>query len=203
MPTGYTASVGEGKVTELKDFVLNCARAFIPTCRDSDAPLSYDTKPSDYYAQSLERTEAELARLEALSGAEWTDEFNKRVEDAKASDERYVADKKAQQDNYEAMLSKVRKWEPPTELHENLKRFMREQLDSSIQFDCGISSYTNPIMYEDVEQFKKRVIREARKSKIRAEESLLEEQHRIEKTNLYVKQLFESVGIVPTQKSDG
>lgn len=28
MPTGYTASVQEGKVTEFRDFAMECARAF-------------------------------------------------------------------------------------------------------------------------------------------------------------------------------
>ena len=37
---------------------------------------------------------------------------------------------------YEAMLRKVRAWQPPTSDHQGLKDFMIEQITGSIDFDC-------------------------------------------------------------------
>ena len=49
-----------------------------------------------------------------------------------------------QREAYEAMLEKVRAWEPPTPDHENFKRVMEEQITESIRFDCGTDRDSDP-----------------------------------------------------------
>ena len=57
MPTGYTASVADGRVTEFAPFALQCARAMgaLIMMRDEphDAPIPERFEASDYYSKSL------------------------------------------------------------------------------------------------------------------------------------------------------
>jgi len=47
-------------------------------------------------------------------------------------------------ERYEAMLAQVKAWTPPTSEHQGLKDFMVEQLEESIDFDCGTDYLTVP-----------------------------------------------------------
>lgn len=141
MPTGYTADVQDGTVTEFSEFAMQCARAFgaLITMRDepSDAPIPQEFAPSNYNAERLVEAQRDLARLEAMTESE-----QKAAADAanaaafKSWDDR-ESTKAEQRARYEAMIQKVEAWEPPTADHNELKRFMLRQLRESIEFDCG------------------------------------------------------------------
>lgn len=74
MPTGYTASVQDGKITEFRDFAMQCARAFgaTITMRDdpSDAPIPEAFEPENYNAKRLIEAQEEIARLNAMTDDE-------------------------------------------------------------------------------------------------------------------------------------
>lgn len=141
MPTGYTHNVGDGTLTEFRDFALQCARAFGALIDMRDEPLSAEIPeaiaPTTYYSERLAESEALLAALDRMSddeirqateahNAECTAAYRKRCQDLQDTRERYLA-----------MLAKVREWTPPTPDHEGMKSFMAEQLITSIDFDCG------------------------------------------------------------------
>lgn len=140
MPTGYTCKVQSGDITEFKDFAMECARAFgaLVHMRDNpqDAEIPEVIEPSTFYAKELDKATADLAALEAMDD----ETIRERAADANVKAEKYyhdeVARRHAERARYYAMLDKVRAWTPPTPDHEDLKRFMTEQLCTSIDFDC-------------------------------------------------------------------
>jgi hypothetical protein len=139
MPTGYTHSISEG--ISFEKFTLNCAKAFgaLISIRDepSDAPIPTEIKPSDYNLKALKKAQADLKKYESMKLSEakllcqkqYDDEL-KRIQESELKNAKLKTD-------YELMLSKVKKWIPPTPEHEGLKKFMIEQIETSIQWDCG------------------------------------------------------------------
>lgn len=132
MPTGYTANVCDGKVTEFSDFAMQCARAFgaLITMRDdpSDAPIPEEFKPSTYSADRYSEAKEKLRELRALTPEQVEVRALCAYEEAVARvKQRNDADFR-QNDRIDAMLAKVAAWTPPTSDHVEMKNFMAEQL---------------------------------------------------------------------------
>ena len=142
MPTGYTADVQNGKITEFKDFAMQCARAFgaLVMMRDdpSDAQIPERFEPqTKYYDDKIAECEARLAALKAMS----PEEVREASLDAHAKAMERWYERKQERDlhrhRYESMLAKVRAWHPPTPDHAELASFMIRQLQESIDFDTS------------------------------------------------------------------
>ena len=136
MATGYTHPVVDGSVTEFPEFAMQCARAFgaLISMRDEpmDAEIPEEFRPSDYSAKKLAEMESKLAKLEAMTSVEaqqgadenYTTRLNAHLE--------YRAKMKLENERLEAMIHRVRDWVPPTKDHREMKKFMLEQLTSSL-----------------------------------------------------------------------
>jgi len=144
MPTGYTADI-ENDIS-FEDFILGCARAFGATMhqRDDnmkDRPKLRDTENS-YHVDALSEAKKKVAELESMRGVNDRTAYGKKViEEETASSQSYFNSKISLRNKYEAMLQKVYNWNPPTPDHDNLKKFMIEQITTSIDFDCD-TKYT-------------------------------------------------------------
>lgn len=139
MPTGYTVGVADGKVADFRTFALRCARAFGATAMQRDDPLTDPPKhrePSAYNAQALAAAQAEVVRLASMGADEARAEMESERAEIEASNERRRASTAVQRARYEAMLSEVSAWNPPTADHAELKTFMADQLTASIDSDC-------------------------------------------------------------------
>jgi hypothetical protein len=139
MPTGYTADVADGKVTDFRTFALRCARNFGATIMQRDDPASDPPKhrePSRYAEGRVAECRARLAALNAMTLADAEREATAQYEKALADEATYRAERRATRQRYEAMLVKVRAWEPPTAAHVGMREFMEKQLVESIDFDC-------------------------------------------------------------------
>lgn len=140
--TGYTEKVAENENFSFKDFALMCARSFgaLIDMRDEplDAPLPEKFEPNDYYINRLNEAKAELRKFRANPPKK--DELSKRYDEylfTLGEDIRKENDKrKIIKQRYEAMIDKVKNWQPPTPEHNGLKELMIEQLTDSIEFDC-------------------------------------------------------------------
>lgn len=142
MPTGYTAAVSDGKVTTLRQFAMDCARAMGACIMLRDEPGGGDRipekfEPSDYHAKALAAAHAELDRLRAMSDDEASQEASAEHVKKDADEARYAANRSETRDRYERMAALVRAWEPPTKDHVGLKSFMLRQLLESVEFDCA------------------------------------------------------------------
>ena len=193
MPTGYTSKLYDGKKQTFQEFAMECARAFgaLVTLRDdSDAKIPDEFKPSEYAQESLKKAEKKLKEAigwsDAAAAAKALVEYNNSVKEYEASKERSAGIVK----RYREMLAEVKKWTPPTPDHENMKKFMVEQLESSIKFD----NYTpdKPKMLTGP-QYKKEIIEGCQKDIGYYTKSHLEEVQRCEGRTAWVKALRDSL----------
>lgn len=141
MPTGFTAAVQNGEISDFAAFALRCARAFGATIdmRDdpADATIPDEFQPSRNYGKWAAEERAKLARLEAMT----PEEIVAARDAAEARRAAEFAENDAERadwlSRYEAMLESAKAWEPPTPEHVGMKQFMIKQLEESIRFDCG------------------------------------------------------------------
>lgn len=139
MPSGYTADIAKG--ITFKQYAMNCARAF-GACIDmrddpSDTPIPDEFKPSDYHSKRMVESHAKIAKLKSMTVAECKSEAKSEYEETLRYHKDAIKKDVALKRKYEAMLVDVEKWSPPTKEHEGLKKFMREQIEESIKFDCS------------------------------------------------------------------
>lgn len=140
MPTGYTADVADGKVTEFRDFALNCARAFVAlvTLRDyPKAPIPAAFEPYTWNQDRLTEEEAKLKELESLTPEQAELRAFREYEETAREHRRYNEENALKLERYETMLAKVRAWKIPSRDHAEMKKFMIYQLEESIRFDCS------------------------------------------------------------------
>ncbi len=140
MPTGYTHEIGEGATFE--KFAMSCARNFgaLVTMRDdpADAEIPDEFAPdTKYYDGMIEKAHATLSELATMTDAEATANAEEAYRAELRSQQERMDKNEALRRKYEAMLEKVCEWTPPTPDHAGLKRFMREQIEGSIEFDCS------------------------------------------------------------------
>lgn len=137
MPTGYTAAVATGDVTDLRSFALQCARGMgaLIMMRDlpSDAPVPEKFEPGTYNAERLKEAEARLAEIEAMDAPAAEAAADAEYQEQRQRNEEYLARGKAERARYEAMIAKVDAWHGAPE---GLKPFMLEQLHRGMEFDC-------------------------------------------------------------------
>lgn len=154
MPTGYTADVGEGKVNNLRTFILRCARSFgaLMCMRDEamDAKLPDRIEAdTEYDDRELESAERGLENFKKLSQARLRKMHKQEHLDALEDDRKHAAETALTRDRYQRMLNQVVEWRPPTDQHEGLKRFMMNQLEESIDFDCTEYKRACEISFQD------------------------------------------------------
>lgn len=143
MPTGYTCKVEDGEITELKDYLLSCARGFgaMIHMRDDSMDKQYEPKiVSDYHLNALNKAKKEYEEFLTITNEEIQQKLDESYENEIESKKEGLAKFKVQKQRYEDMLAKVETWQEPTEQHKKLKEFAIEQLKSSIDWDCSDSS---------------------------------------------------------------
>lgn len=143
MPTGYTASVKDGKVKELGEFAWRCARsfgAFIMQRDDrSDAPLVMVDVPdmTQYHEDAIKAAKKRIKFLEGMdeeARETWVKEEIRSNLDRLSTQIDEYADAMA---NYGNMLKQVISMPlPEGEDHQGFWEFLGTQLTESIDFDC-------------------------------------------------------------------
>lgn len=135
MPTTYTDCLDD-EVT-FNDFVLLCARAFLPNMRDAGPTQSlyYGLDLEDYSAD-LNNSRIELERLKSLTNDQRIT-YGQELKDKQIQTEQEIINSIINLKNcYNNMLEKVAVWQPYIS-YMQLKRFMLEQIDQSMTHDCG------------------------------------------------------------------
>jgi len=138
MPTGYTSELCDREMT-FEEFVWRLARgmgAFVMMRDDRlDAKIPEKFEPSDWNAKALKEAEDKLLKIRDMTTEEANAAALEEYHTLKASFEESNKKTAVVRDRLLRMRSKVADWNPPTHDHEGLKRFMLEQLDSTIRFD--------------------------------------------------------------------
>lgn len=148
MPTGYTDKIYNNKEVDFRSYALRCARAFGANILMRDDSIESDIKDyevSNYHIEEIEDISKEIEDI-----LKWDqdriNEYNREIYIKEIEDyNERLLDKLELKHRYEMVLSEVYDWVPPTKDHVGLKKFMIEQLKSSIDFDCGYK-IDKPIM---------------------------------------------------------
>jgi hypothetical protein len=199
MPTGYTAAIKDG--ISFEKFVWNCARAFgaLVTMRDDpmDAPIPQAFEASPYYAEALAKAQAELARLKAMTTREISAACEADYQAAVKRRSERIAEAAELRRKYLVMHAKVQAWTPPTPDHESMKKFMAEQIETSIDHDCDISYYKGEPKKQSPEAWHAAEVIRAEHDIEYYEREFANEQERIDSRNAWLKALRESVPPAP------
>lgn len=131
MPTGYTADVANGKITELKPFAMQLARGMGALI--IDAPIPERFEPSRYHAEKLIDLRAERDRLRALTSEEAQAAADAEYAEFEAARDQAEQRHTDQLNRYNAMIAKVIRWQGAPE---GIKEFALEQLRTGRDFDC-------------------------------------------------------------------
>lgn len=134
MPTGYTDQIKDG--IDFKTFAMNCARAFGACAGVGPGEIPETFEPRDYHFEAYFGAYAKLLFLDEMNAEELEAAATKEWEEAEKYRNSRALENQKIRAAYEAMLEKVRAWQPPTADHKGLKEFMIEQIESSIKFDC-------------------------------------------------------------------
>lgn len=196
MTTAYTNSVETGETTSLRSFALKCARAmdFMDGHHESLTDGELVVTEDSYYQSNL--TECRQALFDATSRS--MEEWQKLYEQAKSRLEGKPKDIKTTEQELErlrSMLTKCRAFQPPTERHDGLQRFMMSQLQRSIRskkFFIKFASDAKPELPPFDEWMKKELVKLG-EDVARAVEELKAHQRRVLDTNTWIRQLVDAL----------
>lgn len=138
MPTGYTAGIVDGTTKDFKEYATHCMRNFGATMHMRDEPWDKEwepAKPSDYHIKEIEKAKKRLADAQTLSLEELAQERGEQLEKDKEYHLNKIAEKQIIVDRLRGFLSDAEKFNPPTEEHLGVKRFMIQQIEETIKFD--------------------------------------------------------------------
>jgi hypothetical protein len=196
MPTGYTAGVQDGTIVEFSDFAMRCARGMgaCITMRDDSTgtPIPEEFQPSQYSNERLVEVFAAIKELEEATDEQIAAMAAKEYQETHDRWANRVAEKRLTGDRYEAMLAKVRAWNPPSQDHEGLKKFMEQQLTESIPFDCPMRFDEEP-QPVDAGTWHAKKLAELHEDVVYHKKNQAEEDGRVAGRNLWLRQLRNSL----------
>lgn len=194
MPTGYTYPIEENPDYTFNQFVWDCAHAFgaLMHMRDDSKHTPVRAVEVDpYYMKQVKETQAALEEAKVLTLAEATTrlETMKAQSLKEAEEDRLVHE--AQAKRYQSMKAHVEAWTPPSPDHENLKKFMLEQIALSVRTP---GRYVNLWEFYTPEQFLAEELESAMRDLAHAHKQLAEHLEAVVKANKWVSDLTLSVG---------
>lgn len=136
MPTGYTAAIVDGKITDFPTFAMQCARAFgaLISMRDDawDAVIPQKFDPDLYYAEKLIEAKNQLEALQQMTMLEAISACEKEYAEQVAERDKYKRRLRIENQRLQDMIAKVKAWDPPSANHTEMKKFMLDQLKISL-----------------------------------------------------------------------
>lgn len=206
MPTGYTADLYDDKPVTFEDFVLTCARAFgaFMYQRDSDrkdAPKLLEYDPDNWNEQGLKKAFAKVERLKKMSPEDIDREYLAYVSEKTEYARDTERNRAAMRVRYEQMLRQVQDWDvsgAKGTLVVNLKKFMVEQLEQSIEHDTSPMRYA-PTMYNSAMEWYNEEVAHAKHDLVYHKQKIEEEKVRVQKQNVEALELYNFLGL-PTPK---
>jgi hypothetical protein len=204
MPTGYTSEILEGKINTFKDFAKKCMRAFGATIHMRDDSLNESYRPREidrYYIEQVEEAEEKLKVLKTADDEFFIDKVREELKSDYAYYEEKLRKVKADGQKLNSILVDVKKWNPPTDDHVDIKDFMIQQLEETIKYDANCKHYEEELQEIkiklespiDVAWIKHQMIENAEKDLQRSKERLEEERKRCEDSNKWVSVFLQSI----------
>jgi hypothetical protein len=192
MPTGYTANIHDNKPESLTDFLTHLGRgmgAYVMQRDDDPNEPPKARTVSDYRVRWLVEARANLSEVENWTDAQRNKAYDKYVNETQRANADAIKRAKGMSQRYAARLAELNAldWslaEAPGEVGEfftGYKRFVYEQMETSIKFDCH-EPYLRSII-PDAVTWHEEQIRSAQQSLESAEKGLNDEIERVAKQN--------------------
>lgn len=143
MPTGYTAGIIDGTIKDFKQYAIQCIRAFGAAIhmRDDDIEIPYEPrKVNTYHQERALEAITNKGKLENTSNEQLIEQKKKELEESLQYHETELIKTREIRDKLQKMLDTALIWVSPTEEHDEYKKFMIQQLESTIKHD-GDDSY--------------------------------------------------------------
>ena len=204
MPTGYTADVLDGKITTLAEFAKTCIKNFAACShmREDGPGAEYRPRVADsYYKEQLDAAFQTMTYLN--DPAEWTAMASRCKQGILDKIEQYEASitkAKANRISTERMLVLVNDFDPPTSEYQGLKRFMIEQLETTLRFDCSTRFYEESLaeLNTKLRDFNsvtamQQLREQTSKDILRYNEEYIKERDHCETSNKWVEVLLEAL----------
>lgn len=203
MPTGYTAGIEDGSIKTFQDYAKLCVRAFGAAIhmRDDSLTKPYEPRePDTYHKESIDEINAGIDKINKSTDDELLLITRNELIDSKSEYNGYVKKAMLYKSKLMKILEKVDKYVPPTPDHEAIKKFMAEQITSTIEWDCNISYYIKEVKKID-EKLTKLNASEIRASKLKELNKELEyhtkeydaELQRCKEANEWAEKFFKSI----------
>ena len=198
MATGYTEIIERKDDLTFEEFAWRCARAFGAFVMmrddglDADIPTSVDN--DDYYEKSFRRAQQELEETKRMTLEQAAVEAEKLYQSCLKSHLESKARCSKLEAKYNRMLAKVEAWVPPSADHVEMKKFMLEQIRSSIEHDCHALEAPER---QTPEEFLKEAIESAEWDVSYYGKHAEEQRENIRKNNEWIDGLVKSLGKPP------
>jgi hypothetical protein len=196
MPTGYTAKLVESGQS-FEEFIFGCARAFgaLIDMRDEpmDAPIPERFEIGGHYEKAFAKAKDKLAELQKLTPEQQL-EFGASEKDRQVtSAEKYRGEAIHENTRINNMVEIVSKWEPPTKDHVELKKFMLQQLNTSLRDSTYYGDQVEKLLKKDPKKFYEEVVQSEENSVVYYAEEQAKEIKRNMERNRWVADLRKSV----------
>jgi len=198
MPSGYTAIIGDKKDVTFKEFTVQCARAFGACVMQRDDPMDVPPQKQSvdaYYEDGLKNATRELNTFLKTPKKEMLVKLKKEIQDKNKKVEIYNAkqlkEKAELKERYTSMLKKVEAWQPPTSDHEGLKKFMIQQINESISWDCNV--YPDHPISESVREYYNTKLEDFKDTVKNAQKRYDEELNMVTTRNKWIDDLYKSI----------
>lgn len=174
MPTGYTEPILKGKITSFKDYAKLCMRAFGATIhmRDDSLDVEYTKRePSQYHIDSLKSWQETLLELNSMTDDQILEKRKSEIQEDIDYHQKKIVECIENYTKLKSMLDEVQSWEPPTEEHKGIKKFMIEQITETIKFDADaryhqleVKRHTEKLNSLDINDVKRGYIEDAKRN---------------------------------------
>ena len=138
MVTAYTQGIIDGSIKTFKDFALICARASIHM-RGADLSAEFKERiPDSFYDEQIKGAEKMIEEIKSLSDEEIIKRKREKIEKGIKRHEKEFLEKVELQKKLNNFLLDAKNYKPPTEDHKQVRYFMIEQLENTIEWMCDI-----------------------------------------------------------------
>jgi hypothetical protein len=191
MPTGYTAVIEDKDDVTFRQFALTCARAFGACVTQREESTDVPPRPREldtWHPRELKKGKAELVAAERLTEAQAEAGAQEEFAWRQKLDAEAEASRALKNERYARMRAKVEGWRPPTKDHEDLKRFMLEQIDM-----CVAPPWEKTAKRVTGAEYKAARIEAAKRDVAYHEEQIRQDAERVATSNAWIEALYKSL----------
>jgi hypothetical protein len=148
MPTGYTAGIIDGTIKTFPEFAKLCVRAFGAAIHMKDDRLDteYEERiPSEYHQDSIKRSREELVNIFSITDEQIIESRKNSLLKEKKRYLKNIEERKKNREILDRMLVQALKFVPPSPEHEEIKNFMIDQLQQTINNDGDVEYYEDEL----------------------------------------------------------